>query len=537
MTRTCLLLAIASCIGCFSSASACTLPAGYEPITTKAQLQSIRTCYPSTSCPTDAGVSYNDRHYMVMNDIEVANFAPIFTQFRGKLIGCHDNPPVLRNTRIVSASAGYVGLFAQIAGSAEIKDLVFENFEISAAGNAAVVAAQMLGNAQVHRIVFRKASTSDLARVRSTGSQSTGGNAALVAAFADQTSEGSCLPSVGQSNASCLSIRDITITGVTGSSGPGTLPEVEALKGNAGGIAARMADGVISGVVGSIAVKGHESAGGIVASLFPAEATGALIENVRLSADVETLEYGNFPCYHVTQLACGSAGGVVGVTTGPSTIYRSGMTGSVRAHLFAGGLAGNIAHAGSVIENSYVQSDVRQLHASQLEDQEIGGAAGIAGNAAGTMRFVYSSVTGLSAMFDRASAFVYSAESGVAVYDSFYDAELLPSALTGLSLGVGLLTNELQSEPSSPLFPYATWSTSIWGFQDGSYPFLHDSMPCYVDFDGNGTIGVEDIFAFLSYWFAVNPLADANSNGQVQVDDIFTFLSLWFLAMAGGGSC
>ncbi|MBY0262803.1 MAG: immunoglobulin domain-containing protein, partial [Phycisphaerales bacterium] len=51
--------------------------------------------------------------------------------------------------------------------------------------------------------------------------------------------------------------------------------------------------------------------------------------------------------------------------------------------------------------------------------------------------------------------------------------------------------------------------------------------PCQADFDASGTRDVNDIFAFLSAWFAGLPAADINSDGR-DVNDIFAFLSLWF---------
>ncbi len=51
---------------------------------------------------------------------------------------------------------------------------------------------------------------------------------------------------------------------------------------------------------------------------------------------------------------------------------------------------------------------------------------------------------------------------------------------------------------------------------------------CAADFDGNGTVQVPDIFAFLSAWFAQLPSADFDHNGSIQVPDIFAFLSAWF---------
>jgi hypothetical protein len=51
---------------------------------------------------------------------------------------------------------------------------------------------------------------------------------------------------------------------------------------------------------------------------------------------------------------------------------------------------------------------------------------------------------------------------------------------------------------------------------------------CIADFDGNGTVAVPDIFAFLSAWFAGSGSADINGDMDVTVPDIFAFLSLWF---------
>ncbi len=51
-------------------------------------------------------------------------------------------------------------------------------------------------------------------------------------------------------------------------------------------------------------------------------------------------------------------------------------------------------------------------------------------------------------------------------------------------------------------------------------------VACPADWDGNGSIQVPDIFAFLSSWFGGN--ADFDNNGRTEVPDIFAFLSAWF---------
>lgn len=55
-----------------------------------------------------------------------------------------------------------------------------------------------------------------------------------------------------------------------------------------------------------------------------------------------------------------------------------------------------------------------------------------------------------------------------------------------------------------------------------------DSPVCVADYDCSGTIAVDDIFSFLSAWFAGNPRADINLDGLRGVDDIFSFLTSWF---------
>lgn len=52
---------------------------------------------------------------------------------------------------------------------------------------------------------------------------------------------------------------------------------------------------------------------------------------------------------------------------------------------------------------------------------------------------------------------------------------------------------------------------------------------CRPDWDNDGTVGVPDIFAFLSSWFA-GPAGqgDYNNDGSIDVSDIFAFLSDWF---------
>lgn len=61
------------------------------------------------------------------------------------------------------------------------------------------------------------------------------------------------------------------------------------------------------------------------------------------------------------------------------------------------------------------------------------------------------------------------------------------------------------------------------------------SAVCVADYDHNGQVEVADIFAFLSAWFAHDPLAWFFGGSEGGVPSIFTFLSEWFAR--GMGPC
>lgn len=53
-------------------------------------------------------------------------------------------------------------------------------------------------------------------------------------------------------------------------------------------------------------------------------------------------------------------------------------------------------------------------------------------------------------------------------------------------------------------------------------------LGCRGDFDADGSIGVDDLFAFLSAWFAGDARTDFDGSGQIDVPDIFSYLSAYF---------
>ena len=69
-----------------------------------------------------------------------------------------------------------------------------------------------------------------------------------------------------------------------------------------------------------------------------------------------------------------------------------------------------------------------------------------------------------------------------------------------------------------------------WGYVNAlafwSGPVIGGST-CVADFNGVGGVSVQDIFDFLTAWFAGDPRADV-SGGGVGAQDIFDFLGVWF---------
>jgi ELWxxDGT repeat protein len=51
---------------------------------------------------------------------------------------------------------------------------------------------------------------------------------------------------------------------------------------------------------------------------------------------------------------------------------------------------------------------------------------------------------------------------------------------------------------------------------------------CFADFDASGHLDVNDLFAFLSAWFGLDPHADTNADGVISVADLLGYINLWF---------
>jgi hypothetical protein len=51
---------------------------------------------------------------------------------------------------------------------------------------------------------------------------------------------------------------------------------------------------------------------------------------------------------------------------------------------------------------------------------------------------------------------------------------------------------------------------------------------CRANFNQSSGVTVQDIFGFLSGWFAGDPQTDFDDSGTINVQDIFGFLGAWF---------
>lgn len=72
-----------------------------------------------------------------------------------------------------------------------------------------------------------------------------------------------------------------------------------------------------------------------------------------------------------------------------------------------------------------------------------------------------------------------------------------------------------------PASRLATWSTRS--------PLDPLPPPCRADFNTVAGVTVQDVFDFLTAWFAGEPRADFNAVGGLTVQDIFDFLEVWFV--------
>lgn len=106
-------------------------------------------------------------------------------------------------------------------------------------------------------------------------------------------------------------------------------------------------------------------------------------------------------------------------------------------------------------------------------------------------------------------------------FDIAWAVNPMSGAATGLDrIDFVRITNAV----NAVLGPVGEWSAEIDAVAVAR-PTRHAA-----DFDGNGTVGVPDIFAYLAAWFAGETRADVDGVPGIAVPDIFAYLSIWFSA-------
>ena len=73
-----------------------------------------------------------------------------------------------------------------------------------------------------------------------------------------------------------------------------------------------------------------------------------------------------------------------------------------------------------------------------------------------------------------------------------------------------------------------TYSIRVGGYTTAAGAGVLNIKTCLADFNCSGSVTIQDIFDFLTAWFAKLPSADFNNSGTVSVQDIFDFLTAWF---------
>ncbi len=213
-----------------------------------------------------------------------------------------------------------------------------------------------------------------------------------------------------------------------------------------------------------------------------------------------------------TLSADGSAGGLVGIAGSVVGREIAIEDTSVEAGERAGGMFGMLFWP-SEIEDSYFRGAAAQHdRVSQSPGASLSAAAGIVagGNRELALHRVYvnAAVTSPNRAFALLDDTVEPAGAGPVVQNTYYNGDLAMSA----GLGTPLTTAEMRLASS-----YVGFSPTTWVLTDGQLPRLR-SNPAYT---------VQDLFDFINDFFAASLRADLNGDGTISIDDLFAFLTVF----------
>jgi hypothetical protein len=93
---------------------------------------------------------------------------------------------------------------------------------------------------------------------------------------------------------------------------------------------------------------------------------------------------------------------------------------------------------------------------------------------------------------------------------------------------VGATSSTLSISNASAADAAFTYSCTVSNASGSDTSAAATLLICRVDINCSGTVSVQDIFDFLAFFFAENPIADFNGQSGLTVQDLFDFLAAYF---------
>jgi hypothetical protein len=97
-----------------------------------------------------------------------------------------------------------------------------------------------------------------------------------------------------------------------------------------------------------------------------------------------------------------------------------------------------------------------------------------------------------------------------------------------LIIAIDADNNGLFSQAETKILIKGANAVALWPANTNSRTARFYGWPCAADFNLSGSVTVNDIFDFLTAWFAGDIRADVNGANAISVQDIFDFLASWF---------
>lgn len=251
--------------------------------------------------------------------------------------------------------------------------------------------------------------------------------------------------------------------------------------------------------------------GGIVA-----RAEGATIRDCLFEGSLESTELAGGI---VASASVGlREGELYGTTIERCSVRNTSITGSAQV----GGVAGVLYSAASAVVPSVIRDCMVQAalsHGPTLY-AELGGI--VASPDPVSIRSVIFSGTIAHSPYTFSGPIVAFSSSQNPEIQGIYNQDLLEA-----SNGYGTPASDFEMRQSSALYD-AFNLQQTWRFTPGAYPQLRSIRALRTDVSEDLETTAQDLFAFLSLYFAGSAAADFHEDGVLSAIDIFEFLSAWF---------